>query len=111
MASVKQTNMTRKTPKRPHFIAEWMETMDLSAADLARATGVDKSNVSRWINDGSCPNEEWQIRLGEYFKCGRDGLFVHPTEAWIKKFIAGRQKDEVERIKAMLATGFPEKKR
>lgn len=108
MAQIEKIH-AKKTPKRPHFIAEWMEKRGVIAADVVRDIGVDKGTISRWL-DGTCPNEEWQIKLGAYFSCGRDGIFRHPDEDWMKRFLENRPAEEVERIKQAMEISFPKAK-
>jgi transcriptional regulator with XRE-family HTH domain len=110
---LKEAEMRRcavKTPRRPHYIEEWMETRGLSQVELARAIGADKSSISRWL-DGTCPSKEWQEKLGQFFGCGRDGIFRHPDEDWMKRFFEDRTSDDVERIKMLMDLNWPKEKR
>lgn len=102
---------TKKTPQKPHYIREWMEVKGVRAVDLSRATGIDKSNISRWLKYGSCPAEEQQQKLGDFFKCGRDGLFHHPDDHRLRALLEGRSPDEVDRIFATIEMAFPREKR
>jgi hypothetical protein len=95
-----------KQPRRPHFIADWMQRRSLSPAELSRQTGPDPGLISRWLR-GASPSEPWQEKLGEFFVCGRDGIFRHPDEEWIVHFLKGRSAEEVERIKLTLEIAFP----
>lgn len=95
-----------RQPRRPHFIAEWMERRRLTAAELSREIGASESVISRWLHGGS-PGAEWQQKLGALFGCGPDGIFRHPDEDWLKRFFEGRKADEIARIKATLEAAFP----
>lgn len=106
MTSQITTIHASKQPRRPHYIAEWMERRNLKAIDLAKELGADKGLVSRWL-DGASPGTDWQEKLGAFFGCGRDGIFRHPDEDWLKRFFEGRKADEVARIKATLEAAFP----
>lgn len=88
-----------KQPRRPHFIAEWMELRQVSQADLARDLGVDKSVVSRWLS-GTSPGRENQERLNAYFGIeDREGIFRHPDDDWLARQLRGLNRDEREQAK------------
>jgi transcriptional regulator with XRE-family HTH domain len=95
-----------KQPKRPHFIPEWADARGLTQAELAKAVGVDKSNVSRWYS-GASPGEEMQERLSAFFGCEPESLFRHPNEFWLAQFFNGRSEEEIKRIKQTLEVAFP----
>lgn len=99
-----------RQPRRPHYLAEWADRRHLSQADLARELGADKSVISRWFA-GSTPGTEWQQRLAKLFEIEPESLFRHPDDDWLARFFAGRQRDEIERIKKMLEVAFPPQKR
>lgn len=96
-----------KQPRRPHFIKEWAEKRGYKdQASFAAALGIDKSLVSRWY-DGSSPAEGSQEMLALFFECEREALFRHPDDDWIARFLKGRDKDEIQRIKDTLERAFP----
>ncbi len=97
-----------KQPRRPHFIPEWAERRQLTQTELAGLLGADKSVVSRWYG-GATPSEEWQVKLADLFGCERDGLFRHPDDDWMSRFLRGRSADEMERVKIVLEATFPKK--
>lgn len=99
--------LPNRQPRRPHFIREWAEARGFKQVDLADEVGADKSVVSRWFN-GTTPGVEWQLKLAALFGCEPESLFSHPDEEWFKRFLAKRQKDEIERIKTMLQAAFPD---
>lgn len=98
----------KKQGKRPHFLIEWCEKRGISKAELAKETGADPGQVTRWFQ-GSTPSEPWQYILGDFFGCGREGIFRHPDDDWIAKFFKDRSAEEIERAKAMLEVAFPKK--
>jgi transcriptional regulator with XRE-family HTH domain len=98
-----------KQGRRPHYIAAWADKKDLSQADIVRALGVDKGTVSRWFK-GSSPTEDYQAKLAELFGTDEEGIFRHPDDDWMRRFLQGREKEEVERIKSTLEAAFPRKR-
>lgn len=102
------TIYAKKQPKRPHFIIEWCEKHGLNQSALAKKINADPSIVNRWFKGGS-PSEPWQYILGEFFGCGREGIFRHPDDDWMTKFFKDRSKEEIERAKTMLEAAFPKK--
>ena len=96
----------RKQPRRPHFIREWMEMKGLRAKDLAEELDVDKSVVSRWLA-GATPTEENQQILADFFGCERDGIFRHPDDDWMARFLRDRPPEEVKKIKRVMSELFP----
>ena len=97
-----------KQPRRPHYLKEWMERRNLRPVDLVNDLGVDKSNVSKWLT-GASPGTVWQDRLRDYFGAGDEGIFRHPDDDWMARFLTGRPPDEIERIKTTLEAAFPRK--
>lgn len=45
--------------------------------------------------------------LALFFECEREALFRHPDDDWIARFLKGRDKDEIQRIKDTLERAFP----
>jgi transcriptional regulator with XRE-family HTH domain len=106
-----------KQPNRPHFIKEWAEKRGFETqSELAAALKIDRGTVSRWYNGLSSPVEEHQLSLAALFFPGddpderRDALFRHPDEDWFAQFFAGRQEDEIARMKSTLEAAFPKKR-
>lgn len=87
-----------KTPIRIHFIPEWAEKRNLSQADVAREVEADKSLVSRWFS-GIVPRSEYLERLAALFGTDVHGLFRHPDEDWLARFL--RDKSEAQREQAI----------
>lgn len=107
MATITQIHQA-KQGRRPHNVADWAELRGFSQSDIAREIGADKSIVSRWFN-GATPSIHWQERLAALFHTDRDGLFRHPTEDWMKRFLQGRPDEDLQRIKSTLEAAFPRK--
>lgn len=97
-----------KQGRRPHFIPEWCEKFNLIQAELAEKLGADPGLVSRWFS-GSTPSLDYQRKLAELFDCETDGIFRHPDEDWMARFLRGRPREEVDRIKNTLEAAFPRK--
>lgn len=95
---------------RIHFIPEWAAARDLTQADIVRAIGVDKANVSRWFS-GAIPREEHIDALAVLFHLeNRRDIFRHPKDDWMLKFFNDRSEEELERIRATLEAAFPKKR-
>lgn len=107
------TNITRihqgKTPRRLHYIAEWMERRGKSGADLMREIGCDKSLVSRWINDGSIPSDKWIDTLAAALETTPEGLFRHPDDDWLSRWFKAHSEEERQRAIQLLKTAFPDR--
>jgi transcriptional regulator with XRE-family HTH domain len=96
-----------KQPNRPHHIEAWAEKRGFARqADLAEELHADKSLVSRWYG-GATPSREYQEKLAAVFHCERESLFRHPDDDWLSRFLQGRPRDEVEKIKQLLELAFP----
>jgi hypothetical protein len=95
-----------KQPRRPHYLREWMERRQITAAELARQSGASKGVISRWL-DGASPSQEWHDKLRDFFHAGKEGIFRHPDDDWFTQFFEGRSREEIERIKRTLEVAFP----
>ena len=95
-----------KTPPRIHFISEWAERRQLSQADIVREVGADKSTVSRWFA-GALPTEKYLEPLAGLFGTEVNGLFRHPDDDWMMRFLQNRSIDELNRIRQVLSSAFP----
>lgn len=108
MSNVTQIHKS-KQPRRPHYIKEWAEHRGYEhQSDLAAEIDADKSVVSRWYA-GTTPGTEWQEKLAALFRCDPESLFRHPDDDWMARFLRGRDRDEIERIKRTLESAFPPK--
>lgn len=97
-----------KTPRRLHFIPEWAEKRGLSQADLVREVAADKATVSRWFS-GALPSEKYLEPLAALFETEVSGLFRHPDDDWLARFLQARSGEERDRIRAVLDNAFPRK--
>lgn len=95
-----------KQPTRPHHIVAWADKAGLKQSEIGEALNIDKSVVSRWFN-GTTPGKAYQSALAALFHCEPESLFRHPDDDWLTNFFAGRQQEEIERIKATLEAAFP----
>lgn len=95
-----------KSPIRIHFIVEWAEKRGLSQADIVREVGADKSVVSRWFS-GALPSEKYLEPLAGLFSTDVNGLFRHPDDDWMARFLRERSIEELARIRATLEMAFP----
>jgi hypothetical protein len=88
-----------------------MEIQGTDRSDLVDTLGVDKSLLSRWLDEDkpSTPSPQWARKLGEYFGKGHDpvDIFADPDVDWMSRLLQGRSADEIERIKAMIEAAFP----
>ena len=76
-------------------------------AELIRELGADKGIVSRWY-DGATPGREWQTKLAALLTDGdEEALFRHPDDDWMARFLRGRKRGEIEKIKQTLEIAFP----
>ena len=111
---LRMTQITRihagKTPRRAHYIAEWMERRGRKQADLARATGADKATVSRWIGDGVIPSEKYLEPLALFLDAEEvAALFRHPDDDWLARLFRDRSDDERQRLRQLIDAAFPER--
>ena len=92
-----------------------MARRQVKPAELAREIGVDKSLVSRWLDEEkpTTPGKEWQVKLGAFFGGGADPIdvFRHPDDDWFSRFFQGRSRDELDRMKQLLEAAFPQNKK
>lgn len=107
----------KRQARRPHYLAKIMERRDVSRAKLLEDLGVDKSQLSRWLDDDrpSTPSPVWALKLGQYFSSGPDDddlvdIFTDPDLARFQKMTKGRPPDEVDRMLATLEAAFPRKR-
>lgn len=94
-----------KTPIRIHYIVEWAEKRGLKQADIVEQIDADKGSVSRWFS-GTLPKPEYLERLADLFGTDIHGLFRHPDDDWIARFLTSRSKQEKERAIDVLKLMF-----
>lgn len=94
------------TPHRIHYLNEWMELRGVRQADLVKTLGVDKGTVSKWCA-GRLPQEGNLLGIAAFLRIEPNDLFRHPNDDWMARFLQGRSRDELERIKQTLEVAFP----
>lgn len=52
----------KRQPSRPHYLAEWADTLGLKKVDIVKLTGADKGLVSRWFK-GTSFGKKYQVRI------------------------------------------------
>ena len=72
--------------------------------DVTEAFGVDKSVISRWLNENNVPSDKHLQSLADFLHTTVDGLFRHPDDDWIRRIFEGRSKDEAESLKRAIQT-------
>jgi hypothetical protein len=107
---VVQIHQSRQ-PRRPHYLARLMEMQGTTRGELVETLGVDKSLLSRWLDEDrpATPGPDWARKLGEFFGKGHDpvDIFKDPDVDWLSRLLQDRSADEKERIKAMIEAAFP----
>jgi transcriptional regulator with XRE-family HTH domain len=115
MQSCVMSNVTKihnsKTPMRTHYIVEWADRMSVRQVDLVKATGADKSTVSRWFQ-GQMPGIEYLPTIAAAL--GREdiaSLFRDPDDDWMAEMFRKKQleKEDQKRAIAILDAAFPDK--
>lgn len=98
-----------KEATKPHFIPEWAEVRGKDQSDFVRDGIADKSSVSRWFSKKTFPSRKAE-QLAKYLEVGDpEALFRHPDDDWMARFLQGREREETERIKAVLPVLFPKR--
>lgn len=99
-----------KTPIRHHYIAEWAEKYGRKKADIARATGADKSLVGKWFA-GTMPSDSYLAQIAASLDLEDPMLLLrHPDEDWLYRFYKQRSQEELERAERIIREAFPDKK-
>lgn len=104
----------KRQVRRPHYLAKIMARKNVSRVKLASELGVDKSQLSRWLDENrpSTPSPEWAAKLGRYFASDPEDfvdIFTDPDLARFQKMTAGRAPAEVDRMLATLEAAFPKR--
>lgn len=107
----------KRQPTRPHYLARLMELKNVSRGELIEELGVDKGLVSKWLAEvrPATPGDKWAKALGRYFAASDDpddfvDIFADPDVERIRRFLVGREPDEIDRILATMETAFPARK-
>lgn len=99
-----------KTPPRQNFIAEWAEKRNLRPVDIVNETGADKGLVSRWLNKGTLPKQEYLEKLAALFHTDVPGLFRHPDDDWLTKFFQDKTEEQRDMAIKVLQAMFEKQK-
>lgn len=98
----------KRQVRRPHYLDKLMVRHDVDRADLVEKLGVDKSQLSRWLDDDhpSTPSPQWAEKLGWYFAAGGEpddfvDIFTDPDLARFQRL--ARKMDE-EKVNAWLSS-------
>lgn len=103
----------KRQGRRPHYLAKIMARTDKSRGDLIEDLGVDKGQLSRWLDPErpSSPGPIWAKKLGHYFAAGPDeddfvDIFVDPDMSRFQRLTRGRSTEEIDRMLATLEAAF-----
>lgn len=64
------------------YLAEWMDTLEVSQADLCRETGFPKAKMSELVNGKSRYNRDVVNPLAKALHIAPHELLMHPQEAF-----------------------------
>lgn len=102
-----------RQPRRPHYLAKIMMRADKDRADLINDLGVDKSQLSRWLDKEkpAAPNPHWTRELGRYFAASDDpddfvDIFTDPDLQRFQRMTRNMTPDEVDRMLTTLEAGY-----
>lgn len=88
------------------YLAEWMDTLDVSQADLCRETGFPKAKMSELVNGKSRYNRDVVNPLAQALHIAPHELLMHPQEA----FALRRLRESAISIAGGNVAAFPETK-
>lgn len=109
---------------RKHFLPEWLEVRRMEPMEFLAALNedpelpaIDKSQVYRWIK-GQTPQRVMLPRIARVLSIlaidtdepDPYGIFRDPDLDWIARRLRGQDRDDVERIKAMIDLAVPLRK-
>lgn len=107
----------KRQGRRPHYLGKLLERHNVSRVRLAAELGVDKGQISRWLDEKkpSTPGPDWAEKLGRYFAASDDpddfvDIFTDPDVARLHRMVKGRPQAEVDRMLATLEAAFPAKR-
>jgi len=107
----------KRQVRRPHYLAKLMARHNVSRGKLVEDLGVDKSQLSRWLDEErpATPSPAWAKKLGQYFAVGPDeddivDIFADPDVQRFQRMVRGRDPEEVDRMLATLEAAFPLKR-
>ena len=103
----------KRQQRRPHYLDKLMSRQNVSRGQLVEELGVDKSQLSRWLDEDrpSTPSPHWVAELGRYFAASPDpddfvDIFADPDVQRFQRIVRGRSPEEVDRMLATLETAF-----
>ena len=126
MLRAKVLHLNRE-PFRRHYLAEWLEENDMKPMELLDALNepagmdpvvIDKSQVYRWLK-GQLPHRSTQVRIAAALNLldaftgepNPELLMSHPAQVWIARKVSGLEPEDIERLKTIIESAFPERKR
>lgn len=108
---------SKRQVRRPHYLGPIMERQNVSRAKLVEDLGVDKSQLSRWLDDEKpqTPGPHWAKQLGQYFAASDDpddfvDIFTDPDLQRFQRMTRDMSPDEVDRMLTTLEAGYRAKK-
>lgn len=94
-----------------------MELKNVTRGALIEELGVDKSLVSRWLDEEkpTTPSPAWAKRLGQYFAPSDDpddlvDIFTDPNLIRFQRITKGLTPKEVDRMLTSLEAGYNAKR-
>jgi transcriptional regulator with XRE-family HTH domain len=107
----------KRQVRRPHYLAKLMARQQVSRATLVEELGVDKSQISRWLDEEKpqTPSPPWAEKLGRYFAASDDpddfvDIFSDPDLARFQRMTRGMSDAEVDRMLTTLEAAYMSKK-
>lgn len=92
-----------RQPARPHYLGALLKLHNVARAKLIEDLGVDKSLVSRWLDDDkpTSPGIEWKTKLGWYFAPSLDpddfvDIFADPSVSRFQRATKGLSDDQID---------------
>lgn len=111
------TIYAKREPRRPHYLAKLMDRKPVSRGQLIEDLGVDKSQLSRWLDKDKpqTPNPHWAKQLGRYFAASDDpddfvDIFTDPDLQRFQRITRHMPPDEVDRMLALFEAGYRAKR-
>lgn len=103
----------KRQPRRPHYLDMLMERHNVTRGKLIEDLGVDKSNLSKWLdaNKPQTPGPDWALKLGRYFAPSDDpddfvDIFTDPDLQRFQRLTRDLDADEVNRMLTSLEAGY-----
>lgn len=107
----------KRQVRRPHYLAKLMARQNIERGKLIEDLGVDKSQISRWLDDEkpATPSPAWAEKLGRYFAVSDDpddfvDIFADPDMARFQKMTRHMSDDEVDRMLTTLEAAYRARK-